>query len=88
MNFVDIMHYIQLLVIILTIVLALIYSLLIIFIGRFRHSMNIFTSNLYWLIHYILLNQCALQVPLAFLAVSIHRLCAIVYHMKPFFQRN
>ncbi len=29
---------------------------------------------------------CTLQVPLAFLIFSIHRLCSIVYHTKPFFK--
>ena len=117
MDLVDIIHYIQIVVIILTIFLALTYLLPIVFIDRFRNFNNIFTlnlclativCNLYWLIHYILLKfyptymfmkpicflllyfelMCTLQVPLAFLAVSVHRLCAIVYHTRPFFRRK
>jgi hypothetical protein len=30
--------------------------------------------------------MCTLQVPLALMAVSIHRLCGVVYHSKPFFR--
>ncbi len=30
--------------------------------------------------------MCTIQVPLAFIIVSIHRLCSIVYHTKGFFK--
>lgn len=113
---IDIIHDILIVIIVGTILLALIYSIPIVSIDRFRNFNNFFTVNLclstiscnvYWLIHYLLLKfhpqylsvkpacyllnyfetMCTLQVPLAFLAVSVHRLCAIIYHTKPFFRR-
>ena len=114
---VDVIHYIQIFFIILTILLALIYSLPIVFIRRFRNFNNIFTvnlciatvcSNLYWMLYYLLLKfhpqylaeettcfiliylemMCTFQVPLAFLVVSVNRLCSIVYHTNAFFRRK
>jgi hypothetical protein len=32
--------------------------------------------------------MCTFQVPLAFLAISVNRLCSIVYHTKVFFKRK
>jgi hypothetical protein len=32
--------------------------------------------------------MCTIQVPLAVVVVTIHRLCCIVYHTKPFFKRK
>jgi hypothetical protein len=113
----DIVHYVQIGVIVITILLALIYSIPIIFIRRFQNFNNIFTANLcfaiiccdiYWILYYLLLkffpqylsNQdicsvlvyfemmCTFQVPLAFVAVTVNRLCSIVYHTKAFFKRK
>jgi hypothetical protein len=32
--------------------------------------------------------MCTIQVPLALVEVSIHRLCSVVYHTKPFFKKK
>jgi hypothetical protein len=97
------------------VLLALVYSISIIFIRQFHHRINIFTVNvsvaalccsLYWIIVCIMTvvnvrqlyavkycslliyaqMMCTLQLPLALVVVSIHRLCSIVYHTKIFFK--
>jgi hypothetical protein len=114
---VDIVHYIQILVIIITILLGILYSIPILLIHRFQNFNNIFTANIclsiitcniYWLLYYLLLNfhpqylstenicsilvyfdmMCPFQVSLAFLVISVNRLCSIVYNTKVFFKRK
>jgi len=61
---VDIVHYVQILVIIITILLGIIYSISILLIHRFQNFNNIFPANIclsiiicdiYWLLYYLLL---------------------------------
>ena len=114
---IEVIQDILIVIIVLTILLAIIYSIPIVCIDRFRNFNNFLTVNLclskitcnvYWLTHYLLLKchpeylfveqvchlltyfemMCTIQVPLAFLAISAHRLCAIVYYTKPFFRRK
>ena len=99
----------------LIIILALIYSITVLFLRHFPLHIHRLTLNLclaiicctfFWMIYYILLEfnvqqlckqhiciillytqmVCTIQVPLAFIIISIHRLCSIVYHTKLFFK--
>lgn len=117
MDLVDVIHYIQIFIIIITIILAFIYSIPVFFLHRFQNFNNIFTTNLclaticcniYWLIYYLLLKfypeylfidsicfiliyfemMCTFQVPLAYIVISINRLCSIVYQTNLFFKRK
>jgi hypothetical protein len=116
-DLVDIVHFIQISIILFAILLALIYSVPILLIHRFHHSNNTFTVNLclvaiccntYWALYYMILKlhpqyllitnicsilnyfemMCTFQVLLALIAVSINRLCLIVYHTKVFFKKK
>jgi hypothetical protein len=49
------------------------------------HGQQFYSTRLCSLMSYIQ-TMCALQVPLAFTMVSIHRLCCIVYHNKVYFK--
>ena len=40
------------------------------------------------LVHNYFSMMCNMQVPLAVLTVSIHRLCSVVYYAKPFFKKK
>lgn len=106
---------VQISVFVLIIILAFIYSIIILSLHRFRCHINILTVNLsltitccslYWMSYCVLLEfyiqpiytmnvciillyaqmMCTIQVSLAFIIVSIHRLCSILYNTKLFFK--
>jgi hypothetical protein len=111
----SIIHFVQISLYGVIVLLALAYSISITLIRQFHHRINIFTINvsvaafccsLYWMTFYIMTAvnvrqlyavkycslliyaqmMCTLQLPLALIVVSIHRLCSIVYHTKIFFK--
>jgi hypothetical protein len=102
---------------VITILLAIIYLIPILFIRQFHNINNVFTVNIcfasiccctYWLSFYLILEfssqylsgdqtciafnyfqmMCTIQVPLAVVQASVHRLCSIVYHTKLFFRKK
>ncbi|UJR21683.1 hypothetical protein I4U23_024760 [Adineta vaga] len=113
----SIINIVQVLILVIIVFLALIYSIPILFIPRFHSINNVFSVNLCiagiccgtcWLANFISLHfypstlsnykvcvvmnyfemMCTLQVPLAIVTTSFHRLCSIVYHTKPFFKKK
>jgi hypothetical protein len=116
-NEISILGLIQIIILVLAIILALIYSISILLLRRFHNVNNIFTVNLcfaaicccsYWLFYIIVYRfypeilagdqacvavnyfemMCTIQVPLAVVEVSVHRLCSVVYHTKLFFKKK
>ncbi len=110
-------HILQIMIFVIIIFLAGLYSISVLIMDRVHHRHNIFTINLclaaicccsYWLSFYVIFDfypkylimkniclilnyfktMCTLQVPLAVIVVSIHRLCCIIYHTKRSFQRK
>jgi hypothetical protein len=50
-------------------------------------SQSLFTGEICAVLNYFQM-MCTIQVPLALIAVSIHRLCSVVYHTKVFFRKQ
>lgn len=112
-----IMSLLQIITYAVTLVFALICSIIMMLVRRFYHLNNAFIlniclasicCNLYFIIFFAMSQfdiehlyversclvlffaymVCPLQVPLAFMAFSIHRLCLVVYHTNRFFRQK